>query len=173
MIRLPKTLERLFRFGLVGLVVFSVALGLTAFQHEVLGFSEELAFGITLVVVLVIGFLANRHLVFDAAEGDIRRQGAHYAVASLVFRALQYLSFLALHTWLGMAYPWAVTIVLWSWFFIKFFYYRARIFNEVESQKSKVESQKSPPARDGQRSRGAEEREGGLPNSAARLPRRG
>ena len=98
------------RFGLVGLFIFAIALGLTALQHEVLGFSEELAFGITLVVVLVVGFLANRHLVFDASAGDVRRQSAHYAVASLVFRALQYLSFLALHTWLGMAYPLAITI---------------------------------------------------------------
>ena len=111
MIKLPPTLDRLLRFGLVGLGIFAIALGLTALQHEVLGFSEELAFGITLVVVLVVGFLANRHLVFDASGGDVRHQSAHYAVASLVFRALQYLSFLVLHTWLGMAYPVAITIV--------------------------------------------------------------
>ncbi len=145
MLRLPPTLDRLLRFGLVGLVIFAIALGLTALQHEVLGFSEELAFGITLVVVLVVGFLANRHLVFDASAGDVRRQSAHYAVASLIFRALQYLSFLALHTWLGMAYPLAITIVLWSWFFIKFFYYGARIFKVAEgsTQESKVKSRKS------------------------------
>ena len=132
MIRIPPTLSRLIRFGLVGVVIFGFALGLTALQHEILGFSEELAFGITLVVVLVVGFLANRHLVFDASAGDVRRQSVHYAVASLGFRALQYGSFLVLHTWLDMAYLLAITIVLWSWFFVKFFYYRTRIFKVAE-----------------------------------------
>lgn len=132
MLKLPPTLDRLIRFGLVGVFIFAIALGLTALQHEVLGFSEELAFGITLVVVLMVGFLANRHLVFDAGAGDLRRQGTHYALASLAFRALQYLSFLALHTWLGMSYPLAITVVLWSWFFIKFFYYGARIFKVAD-----------------------------------------
>ena len=138
--KIPPTLDRLIRFGLFGVVLFGIALGLTAFQHEVLGFSEELAFGITLVAVLVVGFLGNRHLVFDASAGDIRRQGIHYAVASLVFRALQYGSFLVLHTWLGMAYLLAITIVLWGWFFIKFFYYGARIFKVAEgsTQEAKV-----------------------------------
>lgn len=133
MTRIPPTLDRLIRFGLVGVVIFGVALGLTALLHEALGLSEELAFGITLVVVLVGGFLANRHLVFNASAGDLRHQSVHYALASVVFRGLQYLSFLALHTWLGMAYPLAITIVLWSWFLIKFFYYGARIFKVGEA----------------------------------------
>ena len=128
MIKLPKTLDRVVHFGLVGLVVFGVSLGLTVLLHEVIGLSEELAFGITLVIVLIGGFLANRHLVFDASAGNLRRQGAHYAVASLSFRGVQYLSFLALHTWLEIPYLPAIVIVLGFWFFIKYAYYGKRIF---------------------------------------------
>jgi len=130
MITVPPTLDRLVRFGLVGVVVSAVSLGLTALMHEVLGMSEELAFGITLVVVLVGGFAANRHLVFDASGGDSRRQGAHYAIAALMFRALQYLSFLALHTWLGAPYIPAIVVVLGFWFLIKFVYYGERVFTK-------------------------------------------
>ncbi len=126
--KIPAPLDRIVRFGLVGIVVFGVSLGLTALLHEVLGLSEELAFGITLVVVLVGGFTANRHLVFDASDGDARRQGAHYAVAALTFRGLQYLSFLALHTGLGMPYVPAIIIVLGFWFLIKYVYYGERVF---------------------------------------------
>jgi len=128
MTKIPASLARLIRFGLVGVVVFGVSLGLTALLHELLGMSEELAFGITLVVVLLGGFAANRYVVFDASGGDARRQGAHYAAAALSFRGLQYLSFLALHTWLGVPYVPAIIVVLGFWFLIKYAYYGKRVF---------------------------------------------
>jgi putative flippase GtrA len=133
---IPPTIHRFIRFGLVGAVAFAVSMGLTALLVEVLGLSEELAFGITLVVVLIGGFMANRHLVFEAADANLRRQGTHYALAALTFRALQYLSFLAIHTALGVPYLLAIFIVLSAWFVIKYAYYGKAVFRPAGTESS-------------------------------------
>jgi putative flippase GtrA len=130
-----QTVNRLFRFGALGGVGFVVNLGLTALLHELVGLSEELSFAISLAAVFFGNFLSLRHLVFDASHGDPKRQLAHYAAASFCFRFAQWLSFLALHTWLGVPYLIAVAVVLGSWFLVKFFYYRSRIFKSQTDNK--------------------------------------
>jgi len=125
------TLNRLFRFGALGGIGFVVNFGLTALLHEVAQLSAELAFAIALVVVFFGNFLSCRYLVFDDTAGDFKRQLLHYALASFGFRFAQWVSFLALHTWLGLPYLLAVAIVLASWFLIKFSFYRAFVFRPV------------------------------------------
>jgi putative flippase GtrA len=122
------TINRLFRFGALGGVGFVVNFGLTALLHELVGLSEELSFAIALAAVFFGNFFSLRHLVFEAAAGDAKRQLVHYAFASFGFRFAQWLSFVALHTWLGVPYLIAVTVVLGIWFLVKFGYYRSKVF---------------------------------------------
>ena len=122
------TINRLFRFGALGGVGSFVNLSLTALLHELVGLSEELSFAIALVVVFFGNFLSLRHLVFEASTGEPGRQLVHYALASFSFRLAQWLSFVALHSWLGVPYLIAVAVVLGAWFLVKFAYYRTKIF---------------------------------------------
>lgn len=125
---LPPTIDRFARFVAVGAVVFPVNVGLTALLHEVIGIGAEGAFAIALAVVFAIGFVANRHLVFDAGAGRAAHQLARYLPAAVAFRGLQFVSFLALHTWLGAPYLAAVVVVLAFWLVVKFLVFRAFVF---------------------------------------------
>jgi putative flippase GtrA len=123
-----QTVNKLFRFGAIGGVGFVVNFGLTAFLHEIVGLSAELAFAVALVVVFFGNFLSCRYLVFDATADDPKKQLLHYAFASFGFRFAQWSSFVVLHRWLGVPYLLAVAVVLVSWFLIKFSVYRAFVF---------------------------------------------
>ncbi len=122
------SLDRFLRFVAIGAVLVPCNLGLTASLHELGGLSEEAAFGISLVVLLLAGFAANRHLVFAASAGRADRQLALYLVASVAFRGLQFASFLVVHSWLGVPYLAAIVVVLGFWLVVKFVVFRRVVF---------------------------------------------
>lgn len=115
-------------FGLLGLVSFTLNVGLSALLHEVFGASEELSFGISLAVVFAVNFLACRYLIFRAAGGNLIRQLTAFALSSLAFRGIEYVAFLTLHSVLGIHYLIAIISVLGASMISKFFFYRGAVF---------------------------------------------
>jgi putative flippase GtrA len=122
-------------FGLLGLVSFTLNLGLSALLHEVLGASEELSFGISLAVVFAVNFLACRYIIFDAAGGNLVQQLTAFTLSSLAFRGMEYIAFLLLHSLIGIHYLIAIITVLGVSMISKFFFYRSTVFVEQNNSK--------------------------------------
>jgi putative flippase GtrA len=116
------------RFGLLGVASFFVNLGLTAFFHEVLRWRAEIAFAVPLAIVLVLNFLACRHLVFEATGDGTGSQLLRFVVSSLGFRSAEWVAFVIIHSIAGMYYLSAVVVVLLVSFFVKFFFFRSVVF---------------------------------------------
>lgn len=121
-------IARLVRFGLLGALSFALNLGLTALFHEVLGLAEEAAFAGALILVFAVNFASCRYVVFAGPQAEVGPQLVLYTLSALFFRGAEYLSFLLLHTWLGVPYLVAVAAVLILWFLIKFTYYGRVVF---------------------------------------------
>jgi putative flippase GtrA len=126
--RTVSTGERFSRFVGMGSVGFCLNLAITAFVHEVLTASEEVAFAVALITVFTFHFISGRYVIYGAAGGDPKRQLVRYALASGAFRGAEYVGFLALHTVAGFAYPVAIVAVLGTSFIAKFFIYGRVVF---------------------------------------------
>lgn len=122
------TLHAFRRFILATGLSVSANLGGTAFLHEVVGLSEEVAFGIMVVLVFFLNFFMMRHYVCCSSDGSLQRQFLFFLLSSLTFRGLEYLSFLLLHSVIGIQYLIAITGILGISFFCKFFFYRSFVF---------------------------------------------
>lgn len=119
------------QFGLWGVGSFLFNLGFTYLLHEQIGFSEEVAFAVSLAVVLTINFLGCRYVIFDS-KGAIQQEFAHFFGASLAFRAGDYALFLMVHTVFGVHYLIAITVILGATTVVKFAYYRLLVFRSRE-----------------------------------------
>jgi putative flippase GtrA len=122
-------LKSLFRFGSVGGISFAINIGLTAFLHELLGIVEEIAFSIALAVAFTFNFVGCKYYVFSENTGDSRKQLIAYFFSSLLFRGIEYLGFILLHTLMGVQYLAAVFLVLVFSFFAKFTFYKKVVFS--------------------------------------------
>jgi putative flippase GtrA len=107
---------------------FGVLVGLTAALHEVAGFSEELAYGVSLAVVYVLSFTFMRSLVYRAGSGPIGEQAVRYVFSALGFRGLEYAAFLLAHTVLGYYYLWSIIAINMVSTIVKYFYYKKVVF---------------------------------------------
>lgn len=123
-----KMLNGISKFGLLSITSFVVNIGLTVFLHEVIGLVEEVAYPISLIVVFLINFVSLRHFVYDARSGSIRKQFATFLLSSLGFRGSEYLTFLLIHTWIGIRYTIAIVAISTTSAFVKFFYYKIFVF---------------------------------------------
>jgi putative flippase GtrA len=121
------------KYLLMSGVSLGINLGLTALLHELGGIREEFAFAISIGVVLVTNFLGLRYFVFPGQRGRIVGQFVLFVLSCSGFRASEYAAFLALHTWMGMAYPVSIFLILLASFLMKFFYYGAVIFSKPAS----------------------------------------
>jgi len=121
---------RLVRFGLTGVLSLGACVGLTVMMHEWLGWAEELAFAVALVLTYVANFLSCRYLVFVGGEGRARSQLLAYGLASLVFRGFEFSGFLVLHTWLEAPYVIAAIVVKLIAFVVKFVFYGRFVFKD-------------------------------------------
>ena len=132
----------LIRFGALGGTTFATNISLTAFLHQGLGLSAEVAFALSLGTVLIISFFACRYWIFKTgSERDPRHQALLFFLSTLAFRGAEYLGFLLLHTVFGIHYLTAVAAILITTFFAKFFYYRDAVFDSVAGS---ITSAKSP-----------------------------
>jgi putative flippase GtrA len=122
----------LIRFGAVGAGTFTTNIVLTGLLHQKVGLPAEVAFALSLGTVLIISFFACRHVIFEAgSEGDPKHQALLFLLSTLAFRGAEYLAFLLMHSVFGVHYLVAVTGILLTTFFAKFFYYRDTVFDSV------------------------------------------
>ncbi|MGD8451832.1 MAG: GtrA family protein [Phycisphaerae bacterium] len=132
--KLRARLSSFIRF--CGLTVLSagVNFGLAIFLHEVVHFSAELAYGLSLITVFVMNFFIMRHFIFAGGRaGHPGRQLALHAAAAVGFRGGEYLAFLGLHTVLGLYYIWAMITVQTASFFAKYVFYGTVVFGSRAS----------------------------------------
>ena len=130
--RRDSTFARFFRFAAMGSLGLGLNVGITAFVHEVLGVSEELAFAVALACVVSFHFLSGRYVIYGAAAGDPKRQLLRFGLATGGFRGAEYLGFLVLHTLVGVPYLAVIVIVLGSSFIAKFVFYGRVVFTGGE-----------------------------------------
>ncbi len=125
---------RLGKYGILSLISFVLIYTFTIIGHELAALSEEAAYAVTLVSVFIFNFMMMRHWVYaDQKEGtDPWKQFIHTVFASVCFRSLEYITFILLHTLLGVHYLIAIGCVMAIWFFIKFFYYREKVFQKKD-----------------------------------------
>ena len=132
----PLPFARLARFIGVSAVGVPLNLAITAFVHEVLGGTPELAFAVALICVFTYNFLACRYIIFRATTGDPRRQLVRYAVLSGLFRFAEYLGFLVVHILFDVEYLVAAILVLGTSFFLKFHFYGNLVFTDDRNRAS-------------------------------------
>lgn len=121
------------RFCLVSGLAFAGYVALVVLLHEWMGLMEELAVALAMVASFVASFIVSRLYVFDARAGNPARQLLWFAVAHAALRVGQYVSFLLLHTWLGVQYVIAVVAISGVWVLIKFAVYQRFVFTTPTS----------------------------------------
>jgi putative flippase GtrA len=126
--------SKVFRYLINTGLSFAVNLGLTALLHEAMGVREELAYAVALAVVFVMNFLMFRFYVFDGRSDQPGKQVGLFLGTSIVFRLVEYLGFLLVHSVLGVYYLLAIVLVQGSTFVIKYFVYGGWIFKRTPSK---------------------------------------
>jgi len=125
---MKNTRQSFFRFCVMTVIAFGIHVGVSALLHEGFHVAEELAVAVALITVFTGNYFLQRYYVYQAREGDPRRQLLLYFLSSLGFRGAEYLSFLLVHSVIGVQYLAAYIGVLLVSFMIKFFYYGNVVF---------------------------------------------
>ena len=123
--------NRFIRYCLITALSFGINVGLTTFLHEVVGMAEEGAFACSLAVVLFMNFLFMRYYVYHGRAGKARSQLLMFLGSSLGFRGLEYVSFLVIHSLLGVNYQVAIVAILVPSFLVKYIYYKTFVFIDL------------------------------------------
>ncbi len=128
--------REMFRFAIASGASFLGIVGGTVLLHRIAGLSQQAAYAVVLVAVFVGNFLVLRHWVYRHldSERSAGQQLVRTAAGSLVFRSLEYLGFLGLHTVLGVHYVLAIASVTTLAFVGKFSYYRNAVFGGRRAQ---------------------------------------
>jgi len=116
------------RFAIVSAASGVTNFGLTAFFHEIVGVAEELSYLLALAIALVQNFLGLRLLVYRGSTASWWQQFLQFVGATAGFRALEYLTFLALHSVLGIHYLVAVAVIMVVFTIGKYVFYGRTIF---------------------------------------------
>ncbi|MEM1010729.1 MAG: GtrA family protein [Planctomycetota bacterium] len=122
-----------FRWLLISGVSFFLLLGLTILLTEVFGLPEEASYAIGIVVVMASNFLFCRYYIFEAGSESFFKQLGGFLAGTIVFRPLEYLTFLGLHTGLGLDYRLTVAVVSVGALVAKFFTYKRFVFRRPAS----------------------------------------
>ena len=118
-----------FRWGVNTLASLVVNLGLTIGLHEGFAVDPAVAYAIALVTVFLMNFVFFRYYVFIQSEPlPIGSQFMAYTASAIGFRVVEYLSFVLLHTLLGVHYVVTIILVQGLSFVVKFFFYGRLIF---------------------------------------------
>jgi putative flippase GtrA len=128
------------RYAAASAFSFVFVIGCTAGLHEVVGLSETLSPAVALVLAFVVNFALLRTWVFPGQSASIGRQMAETAVASLLFRVLEYGLFLIAHLGLGIDYLIATGASVCVSALGKFFVYREIVFNRSRASSASAPS---------------------------------
>jgi len=120
-----------FRFALSAVAGFGMGIFWALFFHEKVGWSEELAAALSILLVSIQNFLVFLGYVF---KPDRRMQfktlATGFALSVAGFRGVEYLIFLLLHTLMGFQYLVVLVVVRIGLMGVKFFFYRSTLFAE-------------------------------------------
>ncbi len=119
----------LLRYALASAFSFVLVIASTAALHELLGLSRALAPAIALALAFVVNYALLRRFVFPNQSASWGRQMLETAVASVLFRGLEYAIFLALYLGFGLDYLLATGASLCISAVGKFAVYREIVFN--------------------------------------------
>ncbi len=125
-----KTMREFVHFGASGGLIFCTNLAVTALCHEFIGVPVNLAYICGFITTMFVSFLLCRHVIFDAASGDVKYQFLIFFFSSIFFRGFEYLSVVALHSMFQTHYLVALASIQIISFIIKFFYYRGMVFTK-------------------------------------------
>jgi putative flippase GtrA len=118
----------LMRFGVATGLSAMVSLGMPIALHELFHVDQKVAVAISQVSVLAINFVTIKMFVFRS-RGNVRADMFRYMGSALVFRGIEYASFLLLFEVAGIFYVTALVLTLGTSTLIKFVWYRF-IFGE-------------------------------------------
>lgn len=96
----PGTLQKLFRYAVVGVSVMVVFSGLNALIGLRLG--KDVSFLLAYPPAVTLHFWLNKHWTFGCARTDVRRQVSEYAVMVAVTFAIQAAAFKILTAYTGL-----------------------------------------------------------------------
>jgi putative flippase GtrA len=128
------------RYAVASAFSFVFVIGCTAALHELIGISETLSPALALAGAFVVNFTLLRAWVFPGQSAPVGRQMAETALASLVFRALEYGLFLIAHLALGIDYLLATGASVCVSALGKFFVYREIVFNRARARSASASS---------------------------------
>ncbi|MFM8218545.1 MAG: GtrA family protein, partial [Planctomycetaceae bacterium] len=117
-------LKSSWRFLFVSGFSFCLTFGITLFVREVLGQSEQRAFGSAITSALVINFLFLRYFIYGRSRAPLLPQLGIYLVSASVFRLGEFLLFEACLRLIELDYRVSTIVVLASSTVLKFLYYR-------------------------------------------------
>jgi putative flippase GtrA len=115
------------RFLGVGMLSYSLGLGLSALFREGLGLPAEYSVALTLAILFLINFWLSRRYVFRAG-GDARKQFALFVITASAMRGGEYAAFYLLFQFAHLHYLAALTSAMVISNGLKFFLYRALVF---------------------------------------------
>ena len=117
------------RYAIASLFCFVLNIGITIFFHELLKFSEEIAFAIALFIIFTLNFILFRYFIFEDSFTPLSAQFISYSSFAIGFRLSEYLVFLFFHTFIGIDYKLVTICTLVISSITKFFAYRF-LFNK-------------------------------------------
>ena len=125
--------SKFFRYTLLGGITYLFAIFQVYLYTNFLGISSAVAFAITQVVLLFIGFFYARHWIFEASTEEPKIQAAKFLATHFVFRFLGWCMFVLFFNYMGIRYQLSIFISMGVVFPIKFFVYKFLVFNVTES----------------------------------------
>lgn len=121
------------RFFLLGLLSFSMNLGITAGLHEIFGVSPEVAFAVALVAAFCTNFSLMRWWVFRGTARPIMDQLVGFGLSSLFFRGTEYVAYIVLYRIAEVRYLVAAVAVLGTSFGVKYVVYNSWLFSREKT----------------------------------------
>ena len=109
-------------------MTFATTLLAMGLWHSIVGLPNLLAYAVTLVTVLIVGFLLNRIWVFRATGGGKAAQGLRFVVANVGFRFVDWCIYSVIA--LLLAPPVVVNVLAANLIVLplKYLWYRHRVF---------------------------------------------
>jgi putative flippase GtrA len=132
--------EHLPRYAVASAFSFAFVIACTAVLHELAGLSQTLSPALALALAFVVNFTLLRAWVFPGQSAPVGRQMAETALASVLFRVLEYGLFLIAHLGLGIDYLVATGASVCVSALGKFFVYREIVFNRARARSASVSS---------------------------------
>ena len=118
------------RFAALSVTSFSINIGVTAGLKAIAGVPGAVGFAVALIITTVVNFAGLRYFVFPAKRPSVHllNQFLAFVSATIGFRFGEYMSFMAIQTWIGLPETFAVLIVLSTSILLKFSFYGKVVF---------------------------------------------